>query len=63
MGKKARLRPPKPCDSCGVEDDTQFRVRCSDKEDWRIVCKACQALVKSHGDYMYGGTWKRKKRN
>ena len=63
MGKKSRLKPSKPCDNCGLEADTQFRVRQSETGDWRIVCKACQKLAKTKDGYMYGGTWKRKKRN
>ncbi|TKB04307.1 hypothetical protein E5672_05770 [Alteromonas portus] len=63
MGKKSRLKPPKSCDSCGLEADTQFRVRQSEADEWRIVCKACQTLAKTRDGYMYGGTWKRKKRN
>ncbi|GFD94190.1 hypothetical protein KUL156_25160 [Alteromonas sp. KUL156] len=63
MGKKSRLRPPKPCDNCGVEADTQFRVRAREDDSWRIVCKQCQERAKADGGYSYGGTWKRKKRS
>ncbi|TAP23333.1 hypothetical protein KUL49_16390 [Alteromonas sp. KUL17] len=63
MGKKDRVRLPKPCDNCGINADTQFRIRCGDEDTWRIVCKACQERAKACNGYMYGGTWKRKKRN
>ena len=62
VGKKDRVRPSRPCDNCGINADTQFRIRCGD-EDTRIVCKACQERAKASNGYMYGGTWKRKKRN
>ena len=63
MARKDRVRPSKPCDTCGLEADTQFRVRYSEQDTWRIVCKACQERAKASNGYMYGGTWKRKKRN
>lgn len=61
MGKRNRLREPRQCDKCGVEADIQFRVWFEDK--WHIVCKQCQLEASDASDYMYGGTWKRKKRN
>jgi hypothetical protein len=63
VGKKDRVRPSRPCDNCGINADTQFRIRCGDEDTWRIVCKACQERAKASNGYMYGGTWKRKKRN
>ena len=63
MGKKERLRPLKPCDNCGAEADVQYRIRSNNSESWQIVCKACQEKAKTLTGYIYGGTWKRKKRN
>ena len=63
MGKKRRVRPPKPCDICGKADDIQYRVQTSDSERWLIVCKTCQEQAANSAGYLYGGTWKKKKRN
>ena len=63
MGKKERIRPAKPCDSCGVEADVQYRIQTCESEGWRIVCKTCQEKAKTQDGYLYGGTWKRQKRN
>ncbi len=61
MGKKTRERPPRQCDNCNVESDVQYRV--SYKGEWHIICKTCQLKVSVCSDYIYGGTWKRNKRN
>ncbi|APD89741.1 hypothetical protein FJN13_07765 [Alteromonas mediterranea] len=63
MGKKDRIRPPKPCDICSKEADVQFRIQTNESGNWRIVCKSCQEQAASSAGYLYGGTWKRKKRN
>ncbi|MAI39333.1 MAG: hypothetical protein CL599_17630 [Alteromonas sp.] len=61
MGKKTRERPPRQCDNCKVEADVQYRV--SYKGEWHIICKTCQLEASVCSDYIYGGTWKRNKRN
>ena len=38
MGKKDRIRPPKPCDICSKEADVQFRIQTNESGNWRIVC-------------------------
>jgi hypothetical protein len=61
MGKKARTRAAKPCDKCDAEASTQYRINIG--KGWQIVCKVCQSEAKHHSNYLYGGTWKQKKRN
>jgi len=61
MGKQTRSRVARACDNCGIEASTQFRINIG--EGWKIVCKTCQSEAKYHSNYLYGGTWKQKKRN
>jgi transcription elongation factor Elf1 len=61
MGKKERLKEARACDRCGVLASVQYRINVGD--GWLIVCKSCQSNAKHHQNYVYGGTWKQKKRN
>ena len=63
MGKVNRVRAPKPCNQCGVENNVLFRIRYASNASWKLICKACQMKVKNEINYEYGGTWKRNKRN
>jgi len=63
MGKVKRVRTPKPCNQCGVENDVLFRVRTAGNMPWQLICKACQMKAKNEMGYEYGGTWKQNKRN
>ena len=60
---KSRERDPRPCERCGAERDTLYRVRTEPEEAWRLVCGPCVRLLEGDPGYRYGGTWKAKKRH
>ncbi|MFK7743296.1 MAG: hypothetical protein AB8H80_23470 [Planctomycetota bacterium] len=61
---KVRRIRTKPCERCGRELDALFRIRIALDGDWVFFCKTCLEAAK-HGNphYVYGGTWKSKKRH
>ena len=61
--KNRRVRS-KTCDACGQVCDTLFRARAETGVPWRFYCVACLPQIKANNPaYIYGGTWKSKKRN
>ena len=58
----ARIRT-KTCDRCQLSADILYRVRVDRSGDWQFVCDNCwQLLDRDNPDYVYGGTWKARKR-
>jgi hypothetical protein len=57
-----RIREKK-CDRCQLTADVLYRVRVDKSGDWQFMCDRCwQLLDLSNPDYVYGGTWKARKR-
>ena len=53
----------KTCDRCQKISDVLYRIRVDKSGDWQFVCDDCwQLLDRSNPDYVYGGTWKARKR-
>jgi hypothetical protein len=62
----------KTCDRCQLSADILYRVRVvggkpapveNRSGDWQFVCDACwQLLDRDSPNYIYGGTWKARKR-
>ncbi|MBT1450589.1 hypothetical protein KJ365_06810 [Glaciecola sp. XM2] len=64
MGSSSRERNERACECCFVSASTLFRVRSDANQPWKFLCQACQQTLKSTSStYLYGGTWKKKKRN
>jgi hypothetical protein len=63
MGKLTRDRRQKSCDSCGLSEPVLYRIKPQCQEAWLFACSGCQSKAKMQTDYVYGGTWKQKKRN
>ncbi|GAC30725.1 hypothetical protein GPAL_3885 [Glaciecola pallidula DSM 14239 = ACAM 615] len=40
-----------------------YRIKPQCQEAWLFACSGCQSKAKMQPDYVYGGTWKQKKRN
>ena len=58
-----RLRE-KQCDRCQILAAVLYRVQIDVSGHWQFVCDACWAIVqKDNPDYVYGGTWKARKRH
>jgi hypothetical protein len=53
----------KQCDRCQTVADTLYRVQYGTLERWKFVCQACCRVVSECDRYVYGGTWKAKKRH
>ncbi|NJL22693.1 MAG: hypothetical protein HC895_20735 [Leptolyngbyaceae cyanobacterium SM1_3_5] len=54
----------KPCDRCQQIAPTLFRVQHDDSLTWIFVCPDCWQMVSENNPhYVYGGTWKAKKRH
>ncbi|HCD26655.1 MAG TPA: hypothetical protein DER02_03990 [Gammaproteobacteria bacterium] len=53
----------KDCAICSASPNVLFRCRYG-VEDWQFLCDICLEKVKSSfvDSYIYGGTWKRKKK-
>ncbi|NJR51867.1 MAG: hypothetical protein HC780_22105 [Leptolyngbyaceae cyanobacterium CSU_1_3] len=53
----------KSCDLCTKSALVLYRVRRDESSEWIFVCRSCWDHV-SRGNpfYVYGGTWKAKKR-
>ena len=57
-----RIRTKK-CNRCQAPADILYRVRVDKSGDWQFVCDDCwQLLDRDNPDYVYGGTWKARKR-
>lgn len=63
MGKSARTREPRPCDECKQLEATLFRICTEEAPQWHFVCEQCLHIAQEAEGYLYGGTWKQKKRH
>jgi hypothetical protein len=53
----------KACDRCQINADILYRIKVDRADRWQFVCPHCWILVnQDHPDYVYGGTWKSRKR-
>ncbi|MGK7956921.1 MAG: hypothetical protein AB4063_16985 [Crocosphaera sp.] len=53
----------KQCNLCHTVSNTLYRVQIDSSQQWQFICQHCWHQV--HHDnpyYVYGGTWKSKKR-
>ena len=61
--KVKRIRTKK-CDNCGEERDTLYRIQNDKTDGWIFVCIDCLPKFKEDDpSYVYGGTWKARKRH
>ena len=61
--KVKRVRT-KRCDNCEQERDTLYRIQNSETDGWIFVCGNCLSkFKKDNPSYVYGGTWKARKRH
>jgi len=59
---KARQRQ-KLCSGCGQAKPVLYRVQLDALGQWQFVCAICwPQLSQDNPHYVYGGTWKAKKR-
>ncbi len=60
MGRQIRT---KLCSRCSQSAPILYRVKYEEDGDWVFVCSECWNLVSSNNPfYLYGGTWKAKKK-
>ncbi|MEM1240204.1 MAG: hypothetical protein AAGI45_10225 [Cyanobacteria bacterium P01_H01_bin.26] len=60
---KHRVRK-KNCKLCGQASEVLYRVKYQPANPWWFVCPLCwPSLKQGNRHYMYGGTWKAKKRH
>ncbi|WP_310485194.1 hypothetical protein [Chamaesiphon sp. VAR_48_metabat_403] len=53
----------KTCDRCQLPSEILYRIRVDKSGDWQFACDKCwQLLDRDNPDYVYGGTWKARKR-
>jgi hypothetical protein len=53
----------KACDRCQIIATTMYRIRVDQSDRWQFVCSDCWMLLSHNNpDYVYGGTWKSRKR-
>ncbi len=53
----------KACDKCQTIADIMYRIQVDQAACWQLVCHNCWTLIShNHPDYIYGGTWKARKR-
>lgn len=53
----------KSCSRCGQTADVLYRVQ-AQPGDWSFVCPSCwPSISQNNPHYVYGGTWKAKKRS
>ncbi|WP_346289494.1 hypothetical protein [Sphaerothrix gracilis] len=58
----ARVRQ-KNCDRCGETASVLYRVQIDAAGGWLFVCDRCWSEVSPNNpDYVYGGTWKARKK-
>jgi hypothetical protein len=53
----------KPCERCGLESPTLYRVQIDDSFEWKFLCPECRRELETSPFYRYGGTWKANKRH
>ena len=52
----------KACDRCQAVADIMYRIQVDKSADWQLVCHDCWKIVSDRPNYIYGGTWKARKR-
>ncbi|WP_416668226.1 hypothetical protein [Egbenema bharatensis] len=53
----------KQCDRCTQSFPVLYRIQSDGSGQWRFVCEACLLKLRENNpDYVYGGTWKARKR-
>lgn len=53
----------KPCDRCGTAAPVLYRIQVDASNTWYFVCDRCwDELRPNNPHYVYGGTWKARKR-
>ena len=53
----------KACDRCQAIADLMYRIQIDKSAGWQFVCNDCWTLLSHNNpDYVYGGTWKARKR-
>lgn len=53
----------KLCDRCQRLAPVLYRAQIDTSREWQFICDACYPEVSQHNPhYIYGGTWKAKKR-
>ena len=63
MTKTGRLRE-KSCDACGQVSSALYRVQRDSSLEWVFLCPVCrEKAARDNPNYVYGGTWKAKKRH
>lgn len=62
VARSKRIRT-KACALCDRLCDTLYRIRDEDTGPWILACAACQQIVSVRSGYVYGGTWKGRKRH
>ncbi|WP_407890563.1 hypothetical protein [Scytonema sp. NUACC26] len=54
----------KLCSRCGLTASVLYRVKYEEDGQWVFVCPNCWEKVSQNNPfYVYGGTWKAKKKN
>ncbi|MGK7946256.1 MAG: hypothetical protein AB4058_17480 [Microcystaceae cyanobacterium] len=54
----------KECDFCHISSKILYRVQTDSSRQWRFVCPQCwQPVQENNAYYIYGGTWKARKRH
>ncbi len=58
-----RIRQKK-CDRCHISSKLLYRVQIDSSQQWRFMCPNCwQQVSENNPHYVYGGTWKARKRH
>jgi hypothetical protein len=53
----------KNCDRCQIAASVLYRVQFDRSGQWQFVCDDCWLpLSQNNADYVYGGTWKARKK-
>ncbi|HLP91469.1 MAG TPA: hypothetical protein VK184_23155 [Nostocaceae cyanobacterium] len=54
----------KPCNRCGQTAPILYRVKHENGGNWEFICPQCWPVISENNPfYVYGGTWKAKKRH
>ncbi len=53
----------KSCDRCQLSAEILYRIQVDRADPWQFVCVDCwQTISQTLPNYVYGGTWKARKR-
>ena len=52
----------KACDRCKTIVEIMYRIQTDKSTGWQFVCSDCWTLLSNQPNYIYGGTWKARKR-